>query len=416
MIATLLAASVRADEPTPITDPDFDPPVTAATHPVRAPQRKVLYINFDGGVLDYCGPGIDDPVDNCSTIFQGAVMPYSGDATNRAAVVQALRQDLADFDVVVTTERPRDDVAYDMEMVGDWYPLVNVGFAGIAPKIDCFDADGGDVSFTLDMQHPQVTAKVILQELAHTWGLEHVDSPSDLLYPITLGAVDPAFEARCSPIVRLGGGLVPTEARCPEQHAMHCETPDHQSSHADILALFGPAVSDTEPPTVAILSPDDGASPPGAFHLVIEITDTLAPQTYATTIEIGDLYATELQLTGPGVFPIGIDALPDDTYPLRVTAHDEAGNAAIAEIAIVVGEPAAGDDTDAESSGAPPPDPDSGETTQQPATDGDTTGNIDGSDEGCGCRTDARRDAPALLVIAIAAGSRRRRAAARRER
>ena len=44
---------------------------------------KVLFVNFDGGQMNgFCG---NDPVDNCSDIYGGVVLPYSGDAAKRAA-------------------------------------------------------------------------------------------------------------------------------------------------------------------------------------------------------------------------------------------------------------------------------------------------------------------------------------------
>jgi hypothetical protein len=391
-----------ADRPAmPITDPTFDPPVVdAGSGPVRAPAQKTLFLNFDGALLDWCGEGIDDPHDNCSTIYQGVILPYSGDASARAAVVQAVRNDLRDFDVVVTSVRPPDEVDYDMEMIGDWLPSPGGGFAGIAPKIDCRDTDGGDVSFTLDIsEYPQDIAKVILQEVAHTWGLEHVDAPGDLLYPTTGGAGNPVFTDQCSRIVALGGGgLLEFDARCPEQHADHCGDPHFQNAYQDILTLFGPAVPDTTPPQLVVLSPADGEHVPNDFHLVLEIGDDVTPQIFPTTIEITGLSTSDVQLAGPGVFPMAVNDLADGVWPIRISVSDAAGNVTEAEITVEVG---------------------AGEAPGETGTGGDT-GSVDGTgssgtddgaasggEQGCGCGSMPRRGGWMLVMLAF--GLQRRR-------
>src|SRR5262249_29217740 len=103
------------------------PRVTGQQAHPRAPMQRALYLNFDGGDIAWCGEGEDDPHGNCSTIFQGAVAPYSGDATARAAVVQTVTHDVQDFDIVITTERPAEEVDYDMEMIGQWSPMLGGG-------------------------------------------------------------------------------------------------------------------------------------------------------------------------------------------------------------------------------------------------------------------------------------------------
>ena len=367
------------------------------------PMRRVLYLNFDGGDIEWCGEGEDDPHGNCSTIFQGAVVPYSGDATARAAVVQTVVQDLQDFDVVVTTERPADDVDYDMEMIGQWSPLAGGGFLGIAPKIDCFDGDGGDLSFTLDPADlsPPDTAKVVLQELAHTWGLEHVDSTGDLLFPTVGNAPDPKFEDQCSPIVY-------SPQQCPDQHALFCETPGDQNSHAEMLMLFGPRQPDTVAPTLTILSPPDGAQLLADFHLVIELHDDVAPQQFATTVEFIGGFSSDVDLAGPGVFPIALTDVPDGAWTVRVTASDPEGNAAMQEITVQVGEPAAPDTSGTDTS------LDTSTTASDHDHDADdetSSGGQETDDGGCNCAAGAPVSTMwPWLSIALMAPLRRRRA------
>ena len=159
---------------------------------------KILYVNFEGAQMSWCG-GSNDPHENCSTIFQGTVMPFSGDAVRRASIIQVIRKRIADFGITVTDQRPQSG-DYDMEMVGNWQGQ-SPGFAGIAPNIDCYDAEGGETSFTLEASaSADGVAEIVLQELAHTWGLEHVDEQQDLLFPTTQGT-NKTFRDECHKIV-----------------------------------------------------------------------------------------------------------------------------------------------------------------------------------------------------------------------
>ena len=168
----LPGAAVEADAPEPIDGAAhaiaIDPAMPAAGRDRTAvPQAlgdKVLFVNFDGAMMQFCGN--NDPHDNCSTIFQGMVLPYSGDAAKRAAIVQIIRERVADFGITVTNLRPEAG-DYDMGMVGDWQGE-NPAFAGVAPNIDCGDGSGGEVSFTLEASGTaDGIAEIVLQEAAH---------------------------------------------------------------------------------------------------------------------------------------------------------------------------------------------------------------------------------------------------------
>lgn len=372
----------------------------------HAPMRRVLFLNFDGVDLQWCGEDEDDPHGDCSTIFQGVVLPYRGDSAARAAVVQTVTADLADFDVVVTTERPAEDIDYDMEMIGQWAPGGSFGFLGIAPKIDCFDGDGGDVSFTLDPPdlQPADTAKVVLQELAHTWGLEHVDSTGDLLFPSVGNAPDPKFEDQCSPITY-------EPDQCPRQHLVNCPEGE-QNSWQEMLTLFGPRQPDETAPTVEIVSPSDGAHVPNDFHLVLELHDDIAPQVFTTSIEFVEGFTSTSDLAGPGVFPIALTGVEDGVWTVRVTTADPAGNESAQEITITVGqgEPPTVDESGGDGGTSAGPSDDDGIPDDETGAGESESGGEpqSGEDDGCGCASGGR-GAVGAFVLMIAAGLRRRR-------
>lgn len=364
--------------------------------------ERVLYINFDGALMKWCGSDDDTPVENCSTVFQGYVMPYTGGVLERAVMVQAIRKDIEDFAIVATDRRPAADVEYDMEMVGEWNPSVGGGFAGIAPHIDCYDNAGPGTSFTLEYSTtPLDLAKVVLQEVAHTWGLQHVEAGTDLLYPTVGGAADPSFVDQC---INLVGSGDPVEALCPTQYAEHCP-PSQQNSYRTILSLFGPSTPDTEPPTVEIVNPPDGGAVPVDFEIRLDLDDNNSPQLFETEVTLGSLFSDTVSLGGPGIGAIPLAGVPEGDYDLHVKVTDEDGNTAEDRITFTV-DADAGGDTGTTGSGTAGTGSGTGATTTDsgaPETTGTSTGATTGGpgqvtdDGGCGCRSRSRSSGAGLL-------------------
>lgn len=443
LLLTLASTSAFAapDELTatiPISAPWYQPDLlNADAPPPLAAQPGLLYVNFDGGEMNGCGWGNNDPKNNCSVIFQGTVLPFSGNAGLRAAVVQYIRKDFKDFDIDVTDIRPGNNVDYDMEMVGDWSPAPDGGFAGVAPSIDCFNNDGGEVSFTLDYT-PSANgiAKAILQEVAHTWGLEHVDSPGDLLYPTTAGNADPTYEDECFQIVQLNQAnqVVPDTGQCKQQHLQFCDSANMQNSYRELLQIFGPSTPDLTAPTVSIVNPSNGAQLEGPFDLQIQAADEHSPQTLGITIDATGPSAFNLDTAhypSPSDLKFPLKGLAAGDYTITVTVVDEDDNQSDAEVSFtVIGAPSpttgddtgpadttAADDSGSGDSAIPTTGADDPTTTGAPVTSA-PQGNDDGSessgdpgsndgDDGCSCRQQSPGALALLLPLAL--GLRRRR-------
>jgi len=409
----------------PTTSPTFAPRVSVDVPPAGGlfHEPGVLFINFEGGQMADCN-GSDWPVMNCSTIMHDVVEPYSGDTATRAAVVQAMSNDVEDFALTVVGDRPPDDTLYDMVMVGNWNPAPEGGFAGVAPTIDCWNTNKAETSFSLDLGDASSVAKVVGQEAAHVWGLEHVDSQSDILFPTVGGASDPAFEDECHHIVVIDGGIVESAANCPEMHAANCDEPDTQNSYRDLLMVFGPPGADVTAPTVEILVPmENEAFASGAsFDLTLRMIDDVPPQLF-------DIYASidaDEQGAMLGAAQWGpelvtpVSGLPDGEHFIRIDIADQQGNPATATVHFTIGiapVDTTGDDSgsdDATGGGTTSIDPTSASTTTSSteATSDDTSESGAASNDeasGCGCTTH-RRTTP--LLFALLALRRRRRIAA----
>ncbi len=429
----LALASTPVD---PLDDPATAIPIDGGMMPTdelrdeprtRALGDKILFVNFDGAQMNFCGN--NDPVGDCSTIFQGVVLPYSGDAVKRASVIQVLRQRVTDFGITVTDLRP-DAAPYDMEMVGNWQGEQPM-FAGVAPNIDCFDNDGPEVSFTLESANTaDGIAEVVWQEAAHTWGLEHVDDPTDLLYPTTSGS-NKQFRDTCSKIVE-DTMLNPSSGYCNQMHTQFCDS-GWQNSYQELLELFGESIPDTIAPTIEITAPADGDVIVGDFDLTVSFADDQHPVVIDATITLaqdgeplGEPQAGSY--AGPMELPFPIVGLPAGEYTITVDGTDESGNPASDMIAITI-EDAVSDESDDDAGPADGTEDDAGDDTTDDGADDDADDDDDGSggsdtgdpgetasDRGCACRSTASPTSAAALGLCVLALARRRRATPTRSR
>jgi MYXO-CTERM domain-containing protein len=407
----------------PTTAPWFVPRVPA----VEAPDDffhtpGTLYLNFEGAQMQSCN-GSDWPVNNCSTIMNDVVLPYSGDASAREAVVQIMAADVEPFAVTIVGERPVDDDEYDMVMVGNWEPPPEEGgFAGVAPTIDCYNMTRGETSFSLDLGSASTVAKVVGQEAAHVWGLEHVDSPNDLLFPTTGGAGDPSFEDACHQIVVLDGGIQPTEANCAEMHELNCpDAPDHQNSYQDMMMVFGPRTPDMSAPTLEIVAPVEGETFASGSTVEVRIMmiDEVAPplfEVYAS-IDADEMGALLDDYRGPELV-LPITALPDGEHLVRIDIQDQSGNPATDLVHFVIGgdavDESSGGSDESSGGGEGTTSADSAESGMQLSSDGstdasDTEAPANGSAaQGCSCRTTPRHTIATLGLLVLVLSRRRR--------
>ena len=409
-------------------------PVPAEAQRERAPGQPAqhasqgrIFVNFDGAQLS---DGWDDSTNDVTQIGElvGSFAAY-GAGDKREAVMQAVRADWAPFNVVITDTRPASG-PYTMNMTGPTNPFGG-GVLGIAP-LDCDDSQThNNITYAFHSANDQFSATTqattIGQEVAHSYGLEHVDDPSDIMNPYNAGG-DASFTDTCITIVQ---GTV-----CPSQHAAECGSSDQQNSYAELMRLFGTSNPDTSQPTVIITYPADGATfPTGSdFTLTVQADDDQA-------IEQVTLYSNGNEQGTDPAAPYGWDVsnIPAGTYELYVVARDSAGNETeSATVTISVGDdlpPSSGDGGAADDGGAEGGAADDGGADGGAADDGaadggaaddgtDPAGGDDASlppgygiDEGygeadaCTCKTGSDRSGSVfgMLVLLFLGAIRRRR-------
>lgn len=412
----------------PITDPSHAPvPMGLGQEPdVQASFNTptVLFVNFDGPFMNGgCG---DDSQNDCTTIFPNTqFQAHPGDAATKAAIIQATREDVVDFGVIVVGERPPAGNPYAMVVSGVPAGGGPPGVGGVAPVIDCSNVNPNQTSFNfLVNDSANIQATVIHQEAAHTWGLEHVDDETDNLFPTAGGVSDPKYQDTCSQVVA-DVQLNPTGAFCNSVHTMFCNS-NQQNSYQEMLLLFGPPIPDEAAPTVTIDAPLEGDvfEYEADFDLTVTFDDDRRPQVLATQIYFDDVEAADGsfvngQLTFPvnGGDPPSGHGLANGMHTIRVDIADEAGNPATASVTFeIVNSPI---DNGDESTGADETGGTTGDTGEPPAegTDDETgappldPGPGDTGDEGCGCRAPDERPGPGVgWLVLIALGFVRRRA------
>ena len=416
----LLSFDARADEPVKLGGAMVPSPSATGELGLTAPpdvqlaQAMTVFLDFEGPQITYAD--IDDSHANQSYMQQAAVdyAPY-GDATARAALVQAVRTDWADFAVTITETRPAAG-DYVMTVVSPTNPYAGYA-AGIAP-LDCMDTwtrnnvvfafHGANDGYSINEQ-----ARTIGQEVAHSIGLEHTTDDNDIM-SYAYGPADFWFVDGCSQILLTE--MVP-EVYCVEQHALFCAG-GQQNSHAELLHLVGAGAPDTQGPVLSIVAPLDGASfqEGAAFAIEVDATDEVG----VVQIELFvDGASMAVDATAPWGWPV--DGIPAGQYEFYAQAQDVAGNTSVSNVVVIDVAPAQDpdDDPQGESSGGDVPDDgdEDADTSEDPGAEDDTLGDalppgfgLDRGDQsGCVVAHENRSHPLALLVPFVLLVARRRR-------
>jgi MYXO-CTERM domain-containing protein len=280
--------------------------------PVLAASRGVVFVNFDGAELLF---GNDDARDDTTVLSELAgPFPAYGGTSQRDATLQAVRSDFAAYDVLVVDTRPSSG-NYTMAMVGPYDAGTTLG---IAP-LDCRDSFPNNIVFAFhgdgDGYTSTAQANTISQEVAHSFGLEHVADQRDIMYPVSTGG-DPGFLDECVKIVPS------PDIVCGSQHEEHCPSGE-QSSHRELLARFGPAVPiDPAETVVEIVAPDDGEELDVAepFDIVAASVDG---RPFANVV----LFVDESNIGGRTQAPYTwrVEGLTEGIYTAYVIAIDDGG-------------------------------------------------------------------------------------------
>lgn len=399
---TFAAGTARAEEPEGLTS---EPPrgsyvrVDGArlVDPV-GPQAAdvpphIIYLQRCEGGLELT-PGQDSSIDNTSSIIAGPItLPaYAFGNESWQDVVDRTRFIFSPFNIEITDVDP-GDVPHDEAMVcGAASDAGFDGAGGVAP-FNCGIIPNA-ITFTFPDtlgNNPQLIAEVIAQEVAHAWGLDHAYLCED---PMT-------YLSGCGPKT-----YQDIDAECGEFEPRPCDCgAATQNSYRLILAAFGPAIPDIDPPTILITAPLNGTTYAAGdgFTVIASIFDESA-------VPEADLYINGMLHEKDTLEPWGwqVSNLPDGLYTLEIVARDENGNEGLSTPSSVLVNAANAMDSDGEDGSGS-----AGGTLDGVDTDDEETDSagLDGEGGGCGCAQGAPdrpwlAAAPLLMLL----GLRRRRA------
>lgn len=233
-------------------------------------QSKVIYLNR-GGIL--LVPGDNDARTNKSTLVksQTQIPAWSTSESTWNATVACMRELFSPFDVTIVTADPGPNVPHIEAVFGGTPGLLGMErtVTGVAPfKSDCTILENAIVfTFTGNMPNDaRFACEVQAQEVAHAYGLDH-----ELL------ATDPLTYLRYDGNRSFQNQL----AECGEDKARPCGvdgSPSCRGKQNSVALLFerlgAKAVpGDVTPPTVAIVSPANGATVTPGFEVRVDAAD-----------------------------------------------------------------------------------------------------------------------------------------------
>ena len=327
LLPTLASAEARLVVSAPTQEGLFSGRQPVADNGVAASgraQSRTIYLNKNGVTLT---PGANDARVNRSSIAtaQSTIPPWNVSSTVWSQTVTCLREMFAPFDVAITETDPGN--IPHIEAVFGGHPS-NLGLtqrlAGVSPFSTTCKIVENSVVFTFTDIIPtnaQVACEVMAQEIAHSYGLDHEMLASD---PMTYLAYSGkrTFQNQTAP--------------CGESTTRKCGLPEHtpcrdtQNSYALLMERIGAAgTGDIDPPTVAIMTPTNGATVQQGFTVDAAIADDVVVKFATMTIdgqEIASLSAAPWTFTAPELAPgkhvveiMATDGKHEQTATIEVT-------------------------------------------------------------------------------------------------
>lgn len=317
------------------TRPPVPSELSAPIKPRRLGANTTLFVNFDGVDLDECNPS--NSKRDCTWYnFERPIKAFSGSIQTKYAVLQAMRRDVENYGIRVTGQRPQSG-DYTMIIYGGEEGYF--GMLGSAPPGDCDNERPNQIGFAhLDgplKEWVNGGANTALHEAAHSWGLDHIDDETLVMFP-SAGNEISYFGDRCDRVISDADGTL-GESLCPELNIADCGSAEMQDSNARLRRLFGPPYVDLFPPSVELSEPRDGQyfQAPASFTVVLTTIDDLHPQAYTVASWLGDGPRPQGQLLIEPGFRV-ID-LPVGEWSFHVVVTDEADNETRLDFDIVVG-------------------------------------------------------------------------------
>jgi len=371
------------------------------------PRKHTLFLNFNGGKL--LGGGSDNSAESKSSLARTGEYPkFSKSESSALAIIQAVKDDMAPLGVrTVYEKRPSKRVPYTMVMIGGNWTDANLDSpaGGVAPGTDCEARWQRHVVYVFDD-----AASTVGQEAAHSWGLDHTMG-GDRIMSYQFGS-NKKFGDNCQDLCE-EACQGPNSIGCRAIHDKYCgEGAEQQNDLDELHFIFGTNEPDTEPPTVKISEPAEGAKYDSGSDVKVysEVHDNYGGVGWKLLV-VKDGEVLIDQVAYDGVESWLLAKIPDGNYQLTIEAEDHADHIVSQTVSFTVGGMAGGtgdgesdsgvpttSDTSDESSGEAGGGSSSGDESGGPASDSGTAGS--GKDDG-GCRISRGDSAPLGLLAPL---------------
>lgn len=297
---------------------------------------RTIYLNKNGVTLS---PGVNDSVTNRSSVVtQSTAIPaWNVSASVWSSTVSCIREVFAPFNVTITETNP-GSVPHIEAVFGGSPTMVGQpnNLAGVSPfTADCAVIENSVVFAFMGAlpADPTLACEVMSQEIAHSYGLDHVMVASELMTYLP-------FAGR-----RWFQNL---NATCGEDKTRPCGLNSSgcrqtQNSVALLIQRLGlkAATGDTVAPTVSITSPQNAAVVPPTFNVKFTATDN-------TKVTMASLYIDGVPSGSAMLAPFSIPVpsnLSEGAHKLRIVATD-GSNEQAKEITVTVQQGARSPDGD----------------------------------------------------------------------
>ena len=358
------------------------PPTTTGDTTTALAQSRVIYLNKNGVTLN---PGTNDARTNKSSLATAttSIPAWSTSATTWAATVSCMKDLFAPFDVTVVETDP-GNVPHIEAVFGGTPQLLGMeaGVAGVSPFTQNSAVIENSIVFTFTSVIPQdarLACEIMAQEVAHSYGLDHVLLASDPMTYLQYTG-NRSFKnqtASCGEDVARPCGIGGSQCRA------------NQNSVTLLTERIGAKIGDTVPPTGNITSPSANSLVPPGFNVYAAAADNLMVRSGKLYVD-GTLVDTE-DTGGPYTFSTPA-TLAEGPHRLKIEVSDGVNVVTTTEITVTV-----------KAGAAPPPVPPGMGTGPGGDTGGDT-GEITG-----GCSTGGSSSSLLLGLALVGLIVRRRR-------
>jgi len=320
--------------------------------PAFAVSSNVLFLNNcqPSGCTVHAGGSASSLTDTWPISSTRTLSQYKGTTTQWNATVSCMKDVFGRFGLNITTTDPGTAPHFEIMIAGSPQDLnMSSGVGGISPF------NGGVISNSLVFDFSDVwgndvedTCSTAAQEIAHSFGLDHVTDPSDPLTYYGFNGRRQFVDAQvqcgsdCGAISGVPTGQGPFGQTCtgpnigtsgPQNHTCTFTSSQTQNSVATIRSLFGTGTP--TPPTVKILSPKTG--------------DIVVPGFPVSTDVVDDQGVSKVELRVDGTLVLTLTSAPyafnapatlgDGTHTVEATGYDLFGSTAKASVQVIIGKP-----------------------------------------------------------------------------